>query len=103
MFMWDILVIGFVMFVIDDKLGEEQNGWVLKGLFIVFMLVLEVGEELQDNIDGGDVFGDICCLRGDFFGKFDGGDLIEFEELEFFVGEIVVFGGEVLLLSWLCE
>lgn len=70
----------------------------MKGLFIVFILVLEIGEELYDSIVG-EVFGDIVCFIGDFFGKFDG-DLIEFEEFEFFVGDICVLGGEVLVLSW---
>lgn len=101
--MWDIPAIGLAMLATDDKSGEEQNGWALKGLPIALMLALEAGEELQDNTDGGDVFGDICCFRGDFFGKLDGGDPTELEELEFFAGEIVASGGEVLLLSWLCE
>ncbi|RMX37217.1 hypothetical protein pdam_00019034 [Pocillopora damicornis] len=69
--MWDIPAIGLAMLATDDKSGEEQNGWALKGLPIALMLALEAG---------------------DFFGKLDGGDPTELEELEFFAGEIVASG-----------
>lgn len=92
---------GFAILTTDDKSGDEQNGLPLKGLPMVLMPALEAGEELYDNTVG-EVFGDIACLIGDFFGKLDVGDPTELEELEFFVGEIFASGGEVLLLSWLC-
>lgn len=44
--MWDIPAIGLAMLATDDKSGEEQNGWALKGLPIALMLALEAGEEL---------------------------------------------------------
>lgn len=97
--MWDIPAIGLAILTTDDKSGDAQNGLALKGLPMVLMPALETGEELYDNTVG-EVFGDIGCLIGDFFGKLEG-DPTELDELEFFDGEIFASGGEVLLLSWL--
>ena len=95
--MWGIPLIGLAILATDDKSGDEQNGLVLKGLPIVVMPALETGEELYDNTVG-EVFGDIVCFTGDFFGKLDG-DPTELEELEFFAGDTCASGGEVLVLS----
>lgn len=61
------------------------------------MPALETGEELYDNTVG-EVFGDIVCFIGDFFGKLVG-DPTELEELAFLVGDMCASGGEVLVLS----
>ena len=97
--MWDIAAIGLAMLATDDKSGDEQNGFALKGLPIVLMPALETGEELYDSTVG-EVFGDIGCLTGDFLGKLEG-DPTELDELELFAGDTCASGGEVLLLSWL--
>ena len=97
--MWDIPAIGLAILATDDKSGDEQNGFALKGLPMALMPALETGEELYDNTAGG-VFGDIGCLIGDFLGKLEG-EPTELDELEFFVGDICASGGEVLLVSWL--
>ena len=95
--MWVIPLIGLAILATDDKSGDEQNGLALKGLPIVLMPALETGEELYDSTVG-EVFGDIVCFVGDFFGKLDG-DPTELEELELFVGDICASVGEVLVLS----
>lgn len=95
--MWGIPLIGLAILTTDDKSGDEQNGLALKGLPIVLIPALETGEELYDSTVG-EVFGDIVCFIGDFFGTLDG-DPTELEELEFFVGDTCASGGEVLVLS----
>lgn len=95
--MWGIPLIGLAILTTDDKSGDEQNGLALKGLPIVLIPALETGEELYDSTVG-EVFGDIACFIGDFFGTLDG-DPTELEELEFFAGDTCASGGEVLVLS----
>jgi len=95
--MWGIPLIGLAILATAVKSGDEQNGLALKGLPIALMPALETGEELYDNTVG-EVFGDIVCFIGDFFGKLVG-DPTELEALVFLVGDMCASGGEVLVLS----